>query len=662
MKNKILLIIVGLVVLISAGAGGYVLASKITEKGIREKLSREFGKDENKDSIGNTPTTLIDAKSEGNAETNENTNPTNNQQQNCISGKISPLSNDLQLFKSDKDSYGGEEPEVKYYDAGTFTCGDFKGYKRLVGVREPLGPGGAESLIFATKDNISYVVGGSQEDAKAYPEDDYRNPLSRVNKSKVTQVADLDSAIHPETITLNQDFILFKKDLVAGYVESGLKDERGYPIYVPRLTTNFTQNPELKFNNSALRFVATNKAKKENFAGTPESEKTINEIENKYINNTTEVIAIDQAGLAFAYSLATTSNLKIYEDKEDLEEYVPTPSLGIESSALETKEKLYKKYEVAFPGACGGSVDMPVISGLADSDLVKVGTLEGRDVYKLTNNSHDLVKLEFAKKIVADAEMFKYGNPGVKKPTFDEYISKTPLLFMKDFWDRTYALGEYDYMLPGGCGKPVVYLYPETPTNVQVRLTSPVNFTAQIPSYHQGWKVKAYPNGKLEDLQPQYTKCSDIDFTHKGAEYAREACETGVYPYIYWSGNMVERSYIEPEKGWIVARKDLSEFFMGKLSEVGLNSNEITDMSDFWLEKMLSENKPYYKVSFLQTAEMNNLAPMEISPKPDTVFRIFLDYKGLEVGELPQQRLESVVLEKLVRRGFTVVEWGGRMY
>ena len=47
--------------------------------------------------------------------------------------------------------------------------------------------------------------------------------------------------------------------------------------------------------------------------------------------------------------------------------------------------------------------------------------------------------------------------------------------------------------------------------------------------------------------------------------------------------------------------------------------------------------------------------PLEISPNPDTIIRVHMDFKGLdEQIEVKEQKL--VTQE---RHGFTVVEWGG---
>ena len=45
-------------------------------------------------------------------------------------------------------------------------------------------------------------------------------------------------------------------------------------------------------------------------------------------------------------------------------------------------------------------------------------------------------------------------------------------------------------------GKPVIYLYPEKPTDCTVRVDYPA-FTYTYPAYNDGWQVTAYPDGRL---------------------------------------------------------------------------------------------------------------------------------------------------------------------
>jgi hypothetical protein len=115
--------------------------------------------------------------------------------------------------------------------------------------------------------------------------------------------------------------------------------------------------------------------------------------------------------------------------------------------------------------------------------------------------------------------------------------------------------------------------------------------------------------------------------------------------------------YPDQSDGWVVKAADLSMFLQNKLTQAGLNEKERSDMLAYWVPVMLAKNVPYFKVSFIQTAEMNNFIPMDISPRPDTLYRIFLDWKPLT--SQPSEPLQPQVLQPFTRTGFTVVEWGG---
>lgn len=47
--------------------------------------------------------------------------------------------------------------------------------------------------------------------------------------------------------------------------------------------------------------------------------------------------------------------------------------------------------------------------------------------------------------------------------------------------------------------KPVIYLYPEEPTEVTVTLDYSGELTYTYPAYGDGWTVTAYPDGTLID-------------------------------------------------------------------------------------------------------------------------------------------------------------------
>ena len=63
----------------------------------------------------------------------------------------------------------------------------------------------------------------------------------------------------------------------------------------------------------------------------------------------------------------------------------------------------------------------------------------------------------------------------------------------------------------------------------------------------------------------------------------------------------------------------------------------------------------YVRLSWLTNKDMDKLAPLSISPKPQSVIRVFLDFSGLNA----KSDLKPQVLPKFTRSGFTAVEWGG---
>jgi hypothetical protein len=79
---------------------------------------------------------------------------------------------------------------------------------------------------------------------------------------------------------------------------------------------------------------------------------------------------------------------------------------------------------------------------------------------------------------------------------------------------------------------------------------------------------------------------------------------------------------------------------------------EYNEMIMYWLPYM--ENHAYNLIHFAGE-EYTRVTPMEISPTPDALLRVFMVFKELdEPVSIPAQPLPP-----FERRGFTVVEWGG---
>ena len=181
---------------------------------------------------------------------------------------------------------------------------------------------------------------------------------------------------------------------------------------------------------------------------------------------------------------------------------------------------------------------------------------------------------------------------------------------------------------------PIIYLYPEEETEVNVKLTLDGNLTSSYPRYNDalGWTVTALPDGTLTD--------------GNGREYE----------YLFWEGDLA----IKPDltHGFCVKGEDTAEFLEDSLAKLGLTDKEADTFIMYWLPQ-LESNK--YNVITFQTEAYENAASLEITPAPDTVIRVnMLWYPVNSYVDMEPQDLES--LNPSTREGFTVVEWGGEKY
>lgn len=213
-------------------------------------------------------------------------------------------------------------------------------------------------------------------------------------------------------------------------------------------------------------------------------------------------------------------------------------------------------------------------------------------------------------------EKFKYVLVDAGKRLFDVYAT---------------AAGEQMYKNMGEGAlmddtKPVIYLYPEVETDIAVKLDPKGKMTASIPPYGDGWNVNVEPNGLIDKK----------------------------FGYLFYETEIPAAEIDLPFQGFLVAYDELEGFFDVILPKVGLRGQEIDDFKNWWLDGRLRPEK-FYLVRLLDREAIEDIEPMSIEPKPDTVIRIRFIFTPMK------DRIETFEpkIETPQRQGYTAVEWGG---
>lgn len=286
-------------------------------------------------------------------------------------------------------------------------------------------------------------------------------------------------------------------------------------------------------------------------------------------------------------------------------------------------EKNTETYAYTTRGGCGSIDFISVVTTVSVvKDLVATGTtVKGAFVYEFKDPNNAYLKDYYD-------NTYAPGRDG-EKITYAEFVKQHPIFFWVDPFGRLIRFTNDLLGTAAECGKPVIYLYPKEKTHVRVEVKPEGGLTYSDPVYGQGWEVFADPSGELTEVSSGKT-----------------------YPYLFWEGR--GGLYQTPKKGFVVAQKDVESFLKEKLAVLGLNSKETADFMEFWVPRM--QGKPYYFVAFLGTRQMNALAPLTISPQPETVVRILMDFTPLDAPISVEPENLGTTPE---RTGFTVIEWGG---
>lgn len=291
-------------------------------------------------------------------------------------------------------------------------------------------------------------------------------------------------------------------------------------------------------------------------------------------------------------------------------------------------DQLY--YGVTISGCGLGSCsDLANLSEEEEADLVQVG------MDQTTKDPVFFFRHPEKSTLIAALYDTWYLPDQTSKPTIQEMVEKykVPIFFWKDPMGRWNRYTVSSLMPAVECGKPVIYLYPETQTDVRVALPKFINVTVSDPSYPaKGWSVTAKPNGDLISKADGKT-----------------------YGSLYWEGTGV--GYQSPTTGFVVSSQSVTTTLASLLTKYGLNQKESFEFMEFWLPRFAETKAPYFRVSFL-TDQWSKAAPLAVSPKPKTSIRIFMDWQPLSA---PISITEPRIITPK-RNGFTLVEWGGTLY
>lgn len=285
-----------------------------------------------------------------------------------------------------------------------------------------------------------------------------------------------------------------------------------------------------------------------------------------------------------------------------------------------------------------------LIIHFSNDDLIRSWNMEDKEnIYLFEDENHELLKwmynyaylwqlddagcLDKNRKLKSK----EIGCSHIEFLSYEKYVETMPLFFWKDpFWRYVMFLS-WNTSMPSACwAKPVIYLYPKNKTNISITLDWDKKILTSIPTYTNSWEVISDPESNIYDKK-----------------------SWKIYPYLFWEDLI---SYKTPSKWFVVKKENIDTFLDDKLSYIWLNNKERADFKEYWLPKM--KESSYYFITFLQTDYLNTIVPITIKPKPNNILRIFMDFEWLD----KYKKVEELKLEQFNRKGFSVVEWGGKLH
>ncbi len=175
-----------------------------------------------------------------------------------------------------------------------------------------------------------------------------------------------------------------------------------------------------------------------------------------------------------------------------------------------------------------------------DGKNLKMVSTDGKDLYNY--GEYSLKTPNYAIKY-GDGAIFQFPN-NTKGDDYDYDSSESCLEIIYSGNNK----GELKPTYCGGIAKPILYLYPEKETKVNVTFEHPEYLETTYPKFKDSWNVVAYPNGDLYDGNHKY------------------------YYGLYWDEAKIH--VVDFHEGFYVDKKHAIDFLEEKLSIIGLNDRE----------------------------------------------------------------------------------------
>jgi len=178
--------------------------------------------------------------------------------------------------------------------------------------------------------------------------------------------------------------------------------------------------------------------------------------------------------------------------------------------------------------------------------------------------------------------------------------------------------------------KPVIYLYPEEKIEISVKIDIHGSEKFLYPSYEESWEFTASPNGDLVFGEDTYN-------------------------YLFWEAKSSNSISLQDQTtGFFVKKNEVVAFLEEKLTLANLTSKEKADFITFWAP-ILTQNELNF-VHFIFNETCDQYAELEINPKPENTYRIYLIWAQID----EEFEIDNQIIKSFDRAGFHVVEWGGQ--